>query len=158
MKITTKDGITIEMAEGDSASQLTAVLAALGVRDAPRPPQEQQESRFVSLRDKLEAFSLSITSEQQRELLYLLVQSPEGLPDEELRAKLNISGDNKALAGTMAGLSRRAVGFGLELNAHIMTKETKRGPSGRVYRYRLTPQMREVLNEAIKNPLSIYNC
>jgi hypothetical protein len=78
--------------------------------------------------------------EKQHLLLTLLVAEPDKpSPDNELRESLEL-GDNKALAGILSSISKRAKSAGLDTR-NIMTKKATRNGSGeRHYAYSIVPE------------------
>lgn len=123
--------------EFDTEADLRMFLAA--AKNGVVSGQVVEPETFVQ---KLRKFDQRIAArDKQRSLVKALLAGPEeGLTDAELRAHLGFRTNNE-LAGTMAGISKNAKGVGLSLE-HVLTKRKLTDGS---YRYRLTPDTREIL-------------
>lgn len=99
-------------------------------------------SRTETVLERLTRFYARLGTENQRNLIHSLARTPEGLTDAQIRTNLGID-TNTSLAGIMSGISKNANACGLSIE-HVLVRHTLQG-SEAWYRYRLTPEMRDVV-------------
>jgi hypothetical protein len=145
--------MSIKIRRGDieievEVADLGTVLASLGaapVANGVKPdhdPNERIESKLLRIRSRLK-------SQQQERCLELLATSTDGLTDVELVQQLGLR-SNSALAGIMGAISKYAkyaVKEGTDYSRVIDKKVRKNESGGREYRYRLTPEMRDIMRD-----------
>ena len=134
-RIRLPDGFTVEV---DSTEELQAAISVLrpstAVNSTPDPlPLET---------DTLLRFLKTLKGGPLK-LLQQLAKVDGPLRDDELRSILSFD-SNYQLAGTMAGVAKRAKGQGLTLD-QIVKRERIEKESGRYYLYQLTEAMRKAM-------------
>lgn len=138
------NGMEIEADSDDELRRVLTVVGSMAPANGTNKPGDDDTitGRMVKLRARLRA-------PQQVALLDFLAESESGLSDTQLRERLRLPSNN-ALAGIMAGISKHANAVKLDLT-RVLTKAVDRGASGeRMYTYRLTTDMKEVVREAKK--------
>ena len=135
-------GIQVDV---DSPEELRAAIAVL----RPRPnidatPATAIRGTLPLEIESLRRFQQTLKGRPQM-VLQQLAKAEGAVRDDELRALLNFDSNNQ-LAGTMAGLAKRAKTQGLVLN-QIVAKARIQNGSKRHYTYRLTDAMREAMAE-----------
>jgi hypothetical protein len=130
------DGLTIEV---DSLDELRAAISIF----RPTPlPQAPQPLNLPLEADLLRQFVRQLRGHPRQVVLHL--GRAEGVVrDDELRTVLGFQ-TNYQLAGTMGGLSKRAVRLGIAFD-QVITREVHQNGAGRHYTYRLTDGMRAVI-------------
>jgi hypothetical protein len=133
--------------EADSLEEYRSILAILGIIDESQTqPRAPASDRFAGLskEEKLQKFYDSVVNNpgQMLKALNALAPHPHGLTDRAVRETLRLQ-SNSALAGIMAGISKRAEKAGLT-HQNIIIKEES-GEEDSLYRYRLTETMREFM-------------
>jgi hypothetical protein len=142
--------------EADSPEEYRNILAILGII----PESQTKESagnilmRYsdLSMEEKLQKFYDSVVNNpaQMLKTINALAPHPHGLTDRALRETLRLQ-SNSALAGIMAGISKRAEKTGLTHQDIIIKEES--GEDGSLYRYRLTETMRVFMESKAPKPL-----
>lgn len=87
-------------------------------------------------------------NEKQRALIQLLAGEDSPCTDEALRVALEVEG-NKALAGILTGISKRAKRAGIEADTLILRAHHRNGSGERHYEYSLKPEAREEVNAGL---------
>jgi hypothetical protein len=144
--------------EMDSTEELKSILDLLGLipdKSKSRTAPPLDNLAFLSMGDKLKKFYAGMVAAPglMRKTIEGLVPHPEGLTDAALREILRLQ-TNSALAGIMAGISKRAEKAGLS-REDIVLKEDVHGKEGVLYCYRLTGTMREFMES--KEPVRRAN-
>jgi len=124
--------------EADLRMLLAAAKSGALAVQAPALPETVTE-RLTKL------YHTRLGSDRQRGLIKALARAPDGLTDTEIRSALGFA-SNTVLAGVMASISKNAKAVGLRFE-HVLVKDTLAG-NGALYRYRLSPEMREVVMKA----------
>ncbi len=135
--------------EADSLEEYQNILNILGIIPEKRSQARADSilSRFadLSIEEKLKKFHDSVVNNpgQMLKALDALALHSNGLTDKALRETLRLQ-SNSALAGIMAGISKRAEKVGLT-RQDIIIKEESEGEEGSLYRYKLTENMKEFI-------------
>ena len=90
-------------------------------------------------------------NENQRKLLEMLLASGEKpVIDTDLRAALRLD-NNKALAGILAGISKRAKSAGIDGGSLLTKSQSRNGSGERHYAYRIVPEASEEVRSGLGN-------
>ncbi|MFC2000599.1 hypothetical protein ACFLXE_07615 [Chloroflexota bacterium] len=90
-----------------------------------------------------QVFFRSLGNTKQGMLIQALAERSQGMTDKEICAELKLK-NNYALAGLMAGLSKKSSKFGFVFH-EIVVKEVRPGEQGERYHYRLTDDALETV-------------
>ena len=135
-RLRTPDGLIVEV---DSTQELQAAIAVL----RPQPPIINPTPSTLPLEaDTLRRFHRTLKG-GPRLVIQQLAKVDGPVQDDELRALLGFRSNNQ-LAGTMAGIAKKAKSQHLTLD-QIVTKEQHQNGSGKHYLYRLTDAMRAAM-------------
>lgn len=143
--------------EADSLEEFRSILAILGIISESKPQSRGAiwTEKLIGLptAGKLKKFydSVIATKGLMLKTIEALMPQPNGLNDLELREILRLQ-TNSALAGIMAGISKRAEKMGLTHQDIIIKEETDR-TNGSKYRYRLTETMRDFMESKAPKPI-----
>ena len=80
----------------------------------------------------------------------LLTSGEQPVIDTDLRAALRLD-NNKALAGILAGISKRAKSAGIDGRSLLTKSQSRNGSGERQYAYRIVPEASEEVRSGLEN-------